>query len=89
MVFIPRITFKTGVNPSLVRSFPVDGNYTGTQKLMLTASRIFGSKIGYINIHLVEPCVLEWLLSVRYVLAVNKFFHGEWIPTKCIDIGRL
>jgi hypothetical protein len=47
MVYIPRINFKTGVLPSLVRTFPTDGNYTGTQKLMLTASRIFGNKIGY------------------------------------------
>ena len=46
MVFIPRISFKTGINPSLVRSFPTDGNYTGTQKLLLTKTRIFGNKIG-------------------------------------------
>lgn len=54
MVYIPRINFKTGVLPSLVRNFPTDGNYTGTQKLMLTASRIFGNKIGYGCDELVE-----------------------------------
>ena len=47
MVYIPRISFKTGVNPSLVRTFPTNGQYTGTQRLMLTSSRIFGTKIGY------------------------------------------
>lgn len=46
MVYFPRVSFKTGINPSLVRSFPVDGNYTGTQKLMLVKTRIFGNKIG-------------------------------------------
>jgi len=48
MVYLPRISLKTGMNPSLVRSFPADGNYTGTQKLLLAKTRIFGSKIGYI-----------------------------------------
>lgn len=47
MVYYPRINFKTGVLPSLVRTFAPDGNYTGTQKLMLTSSRIFGTKIPY------------------------------------------
>jgi hypothetical protein len=46
MVYFPRISFKTGVNPSILRSFPADGNYTGTQKLMLTRTRIFGNHIG-------------------------------------------
>ena len=46
MVYYPRISFKTGILPSLVKSFPADGNYTGTQKLMLSSSRIFGTKIG-------------------------------------------
>ena len=46
MVFLPRISFKTGIMPSLLRTFPADGNYTGTQKLMLASSRIFGTKIG-------------------------------------------
>ncbi len=45
MVYVPRISLKTGINPSVVRSFPTDGNYTGTQKLMLIRTRIFGSKI--------------------------------------------
>jgi hypothetical protein len=49
MVYIPRVTFKTGVFPSLVRTFATDGNYTGTQKLLLSSSRIFGTKIGYFN----------------------------------------
>lgn len=46
MVYVPRISLKTGMNPSLLRSFPSDGNYTGTQKLLLTRTRIFGLKIG-------------------------------------------
>jgi hypothetical protein len=46
MVYFPRISFKTGINPSILRSFPTDGNFTGTQKLMLTRTRIFGNKIG-------------------------------------------
>jgi hypothetical protein len=46
MVYFPRISFKTGINPSILRSFPVDGKYTGTQKLMLTRTRIFGNQIG-------------------------------------------
>jgi len=54
MVYIPRIPFKTGINPSLLRTFPANGQYTGTQKLMLTATRIFGTKIGYHYNYLVE-----------------------------------
>jgi hypothetical protein len=46
MVFVPRISLKTGINPSILRSFPVDGSYNGTQKLMLVRTRIFGTKIG-------------------------------------------
>lgn len=46
MVYIPRISLKTGTNPSLLRSFPIDNNFTGTQKLMLSRTRIFGTKIG-------------------------------------------
>jgi len=46
MVYIPRIPYKTGINPSVLRTFPTNGQYTGTQKLMLTATRIFGTKIG-------------------------------------------
>ena len=49
MVYVPRISLKTGINPSLFRSFPTDGNFTGTQKLMLTQTRIFGTKIGYMH----------------------------------------
>jgi hypothetical protein len=41
----------------MVRNFPVDGNYTGTQKLMLTASRIFGTKIGYSSSNPAARCV--------------------------------
>lgn len=63
MPYIPRISFKTGINPSMVRNFPVDGNYTGTQKLMLTATRIFGTKIGYLAYDLVVLCVQACLLS--------------------------
>jgi hypothetical protein len=48
MVYIPRITFKTGINPSIISTFPTDGKYTGTQKLLLTRTRIFGDKIRYI-----------------------------------------
>ncbi len=47
MVYIPRITFKTGINPSVINSFPKNGSYTGTQKLLLTKTRIFGDRIGY------------------------------------------
>lgn len=46
MVFLPRISFKTGINPSLLSSFPTNGKYTGTQKLLLVQTRIFGTKIG-------------------------------------------
>lgn len=67
MPYIPRISFKTGLNPSLVRSFPPDGNYTGTQKLLLTNTRIFGSKIGYVLADSEARCVREWLRSVRCV----------------------
>lgn len=45
MVYIPRITFKTGINPSLISQFPVSAPYSGTQKLMLSRTRIFGDKI--------------------------------------------
>ena len=48
MVFRPRISFKTGINPSILSSFPLNGNYTGTQKLLLARTRIFGTKIGYL-----------------------------------------
>lgn len=64
MPYIPRISFKTGINPSMVRNFAVDGNYTGTQKLMLTATRIFGTKIGYLCYHSAAHCVQEFLPSV-------------------------
>ena len=47
MVYIPRISFKSGINPSVLSKFPTDGSYTGTQKLLLTQSRIFGNKIRY------------------------------------------
>ena len=40
------LKFKTGNNPSPVNMFPYDGNYTGTQKLLLIRSRLFGHKIG-------------------------------------------
>ena len=46
MVYIPRITFKTGIGASVIRTFPVDGKYNGTQRLMLTSSRIFGTNYG-------------------------------------------
>lgn len=46
MVYKPRISWKTGINPSLLATFPKDGKYTGTQKLMLVRTRIFGDKIG-------------------------------------------
>ena len=45
MVFIPRIVFKTGIHPSALSKFPTDGNYTGTQRLLLAQTRIFGTKI--------------------------------------------
>ena len=44
MPFIKYYTFKTGVNPSLRGN--LDPKFlTGTQKLMLTTSRIFGNRI--------------------------------------------
>jgi hypothetical protein len=46
MVYYPRVSFKTGVFPSLLRTFPTNGQYAGTQRLVLTSSRIFGTKIG-------------------------------------------
>lgn len=61
MVFIPRIPFKTGILPSVLRTFPPNGQYTGTQKLMLTSTRIFGTKIGYFNIDVEEYCVRAFL----------------------------
>merc|ERR1739838_128614 len=45
MVFIPRIVFKSGIHPSALSKFPTDGNYTGTQRLLLAQTRIFGTKI--------------------------------------------
>ena len=45
MVYIPRITFKTGINPSMISTFPVNGQYNGYQRLLLTKTRIFGTKI--------------------------------------------
>ena len=71
MVFYPRISFKTGVFPSLVRSFPTDGKYAGTQRLLLTATRIFGTKIGYLPPNLAVPCVQEYPPSDNYAWAVN------------------
>ena len=50
MVYIPRVTFKTGISPSVISQFPVTGQYSGTQKLMLTRTRIFGDKYRYIRI---------------------------------------
>ena len=47
MVFIPRLSFKTGINPSLIAWFPTNGQYSGTQKLLLSRTRIFGNKIRY------------------------------------------
>lgn len=49
MVYIPRLTFKSGINPSILARFPTDGKYSGTQRLMLTRTRIFGDKIRFIN----------------------------------------
>jgi hypothetical protein len=63
MVYYPRITFKTGILPSLVRSFPTNGLYGGTQKLLLTSTRIFGTKIGYKRIYQGVLCVQESVLS--------------------------
>lgn len=45
MVYIPKINFKTGINPSVLSRFPTNGQYSGTQKLMLAQVRIFGTKI--------------------------------------------
>ena len=53
MVYIPRLTFKSGINPSIVAWFPTNGQYSATQKLMLTRTRIFGDKIRFIFIKLV------------------------------------
>ena len=45
MPYFPWINFKTGINPSRLSRFPTDGKYTGTQKLLLTRTRIFGDAI--------------------------------------------
>lgn len=47
MVYIPRLTFKSGINPSLLATFPINGQYSGTQRLFLTRTRIFGQPITY------------------------------------------
>lgn len=44
MVYIPRINFKSGINPSVLAFFPTDGKFSGTHKLMLARTRIFGDK---------------------------------------------
>jgi hypothetical protein len=49
MVYIPRLNFKSGISPSLVALFPTDNKFSGTQKLLLTRTRIFGNKIRYTN----------------------------------------
>jgi hypothetical protein len=74
MVYIPRVNFKTGIFPSLVRSFAADGNYTGTQKLMLTSSRIFGNKIGYISLFMQRHHAFRnsSLQGVAYESAVSE-----------------
>lgn len=59
MVYRKLLSFKTGRNPSLLNSFPYDGKYTGTQKLLLIRSRIFGDKIGYFKIYLEEQTPQE------------------------------
>jgi hypothetical protein len=45
MPYFPRINYKTGINPSIVDTFDLK-NLTGTQKLLLIGSRIFGNRIG-------------------------------------------
>lgn len=45
MVYIPRLNFKSGISPSLIAQFPLGNKFTGTQKLLLTRTRIFGNKI--------------------------------------------
>ena len=45
MVYIPRLNFKSGISPSIVALFPTNNKYSGTQKLLLTRTRIFGNKI--------------------------------------------
>ena len=44
MPFLKHLTFKTGVNPSLRSRIDVN-SLTGTQKLQLTASRVFGNMV--------------------------------------------
>lgn len=88
MPYIPRISFKTGINPSMVRNFPVDGNYTGTQKLMLTATRIFGTKIGYLAYDLVVLCVQACLLSEGSDLVEVWWTSGVWIQMRLTVSGQ-
>ncbi len=45
MPYIKLPTFKTGINPSAQTQFDLK-NLTGTQKLMLISSRIFGHTYG-------------------------------------------
>ena len=87
MVYFPRICFKTGISPSLVRTFPTDGNYTGTQKLMLTSSRIFGTKIGYSNHNKGVICDRGWNLSGMADLPGSSMCNGERICINCTDTG--
>ncbi len=56
MVYIPRLSFKTGINPSQLAWFPTNGQYSATQKLMLTRTRIFGDKIKYPFLYAVGLC---------------------------------
>ena len=46
MVYIRLPTWKTTVNPSTLHRFNQEGNYTPTQKMMLTRNRIWGNIIG-------------------------------------------
>lgn len=59
MVYIPRISFKSGISPSLLAWFPTNGKYSGTQKLLLTRTRIFGNKIRYML------KLMKWKFAIR------------------------
>ena len=46
MVYIRLPTWKTAIRPQPMHLFDQQGNYTPTQKLMLTRNRIWGNIVG-------------------------------------------
>ena len=46
MVYIRLPTFKTAITPSMKHTFDQAGNFTPTQKMMLSRNRIWGNIVG-------------------------------------------